>query len=65
MTVKEVMEILEKCNPADEVVLSSDAEGNGFSLCEEITSGRYESYGPGGRFGEFGEGEGAICFWPL
>lgn len=31
MTVKQLMEILNNCNPESEVVISSDGEGNSYS----------------------------------
>jgi len=63
MTVQELQSILRQCNPADKVVLSKDVEGNNFSPCEEATEGRYEKETDWS--GEFGEGEGAVCLWPI
>ncbi len=41
MTVKELLEQLQDCNPEDTVILAKDSEGNDFSPMSEITEGRY------------------------
>lgn len=41
MTVRELIELLSKCNPDDIVILSKDAEGNGFSPLSNIQEEMY------------------------
>lgn len=41
MTVKELIEYLQQCNPSDLVVLSRDAEGNGYSPLESYSEDLY------------------------
>lgn len=41
MTVRELIELLSKCNPDDIVILSKDAEGNGFSPLSNIEEEMY------------------------
>jgi hypothetical protein len=52
MTVKELIEQLQQCDPDDLVVMSKDSEGNGFSKLSDIAFGndRYS----GGYSGEIG-----------
>lgn len=42
MKVKELIEILEDCNPEDEVILSSDEEGNSFHPLGGVQYGSIE-----------------------
>ena len=63
MTVEELQDILEQCNPTDKIILAKDSEGNSFSPCAEATSGRYEQ--ENNWSGEFGDGKGAVCLWPV
>lgn len=37
MTIKELIKILEKCNPLLEVYVSMDSEGNGFSTIDKTS----------------------------
>ena len=39
MKVKQLKHLLEKCNDSDEVVLSTDEEGNGFSPLSDVERG--------------------------
>ncbi len=43
MKVKELIEILQKENPNDLVILQKDGEGNGFSPCAGYWTGSYKS----------------------
>ena len=39
MKVKNLIDILNQCNPEAEVVCSQDGEGNGYSCLDEVDSG--------------------------
>jgi hypothetical protein len=41
MTVQQLMELLESCDPSAEIVLARDAEGNSFALADEDLSYGY------------------------
>jgi hypothetical protein len=64
MHVHELISLLEQCYPNAVVVLARDGEGNGFSPCAEVTSGRYLPVT--NWVGEYSETDGnpAVCLWP-
>jgi len=78
MTVKDLIEKLEKQDPEAVIVLSNDEEGNGFSALASIDEGSYDEdtgeYGPAKLSDEDREaglsdedivrGKKAICLWP-
>lgn len=39
MNVKELIQLLEECDPSAEVVLAKDEEGNGYCLLESVEEG--------------------------
>ncbi len=41
MNVKELIQLLEECDPSAEVVLAKDEEGNGYCLLESVEEGFY------------------------
>lgn len=70
LTVRDVIEQLSGVANLDaEVVMSRDAEGNGFSPLEQMTIGWYVAETTwSGEFSDEEEGEGteaAVCLWPV
>lgn len=73
MTVAELIQRLQECDPAAVVVLAKDAEGNGYSPLEEIDAGVYTADTTwGGTFTNAGDvgappslAPPAVCLWPV
>lgn len=65
MTVRELIEILQKQNPDHDVVLAMDPEGNGFDTAYDVCKGSYDSADR-----EFCDDPddpeqcNAVCIWP-
>jgi hypothetical protein len=76
MKVSELIKALSELDPDAEVVMSSDAEGNGFSPLSDVTEGWYEADSTwSGEFGCCSDGcdndqactgeENAVALWPV
>jgi len=64
MTVKELIEILEKLPPETEIVVAKDSEGNDFSPVSEVNLGTYEPESTwSGTFTH--DGKSHACIWPV
>lgn len=68
MKVKELLEILNLCDPEAIVIMSRDAEGNGYSPLNNIGEDLYEA--ETSRYGDLADdrsidAEEAVVFWPL
>jgi hypothetical protein len=76
VTVKELIELLQELPPDCQVILSEDAEGNGFSPLEGWNGGIYTPDSTwSGEYHVYADDEGttdipreewnAICLWPV
>jgi hypothetical protein len=70
MTVKNLIELLQKEDQEALVVMSSDAEGNSYSPVHEVVDGRFRLNRLSGEFrctddpeGSI-DGDGAVCLFP-